>query len=158
MALVVKILPANVGTTGNTGSIPGSGRSPGGWNGNTLQCSCLGNPMDRGAWQAAVQGVAKSGLDWAHRGFLRGEMGVGQFCTLVVVVSWIYTLEENCTKLYTHIDSMDMNLGEFQEMVRDREAWRAAVHGIAKSRTRLGDWTTATSTQRWMSVKTVKSE
>ena len=40
--------------------IPGSGRSPGGGNGNPLQYSCLGNPMDRGAWQATVQRVAKS--------------------------------------------------------------------------------------------------
>ena len=36
-------------------------------------------------------------------------------------------------------DAMDMNLGKFWEMVRDREAWCAAVHGVAKSRTRLGD-------------------
>ena len=36
-------------------------------------------------------------------------------------------------------DSMDMNLGELQKMVRDREAWRAAVHGVVKSQTRLGD-------------------
>ena len=42
------------------GSIPGSGRSPGEGNGNPLQYSCLENPMDRGAWQAIVHGVAKS--------------------------------------------------------------------------------------------------
>ena len=36
-------------------------------------------------------------------------------------------------------DSMDMNLGELQELVMDREAWRAAIHGIAKSRTQLSD-------------------
>ena len=35
--------------------------------------------------------------------------------------------------------AMDMNLGELQEIVRDREAWRAAVHGVTKSQTRLGD-------------------
>ena len=39
-------------------------------------------------------------------------------------------------------DAMDMNLGKLQEMVRDREAWRAAIHGVAKNPTRLGDWTT----------------
>ena len=42
------------------GLIPGSGRSPGGGNGNPLQYSCLENSMDRGAWWATVHGVAKS--------------------------------------------------------------------------------------------------
>ena len=46
---------------GDLDLIPGLGRSPGGGHGNTLQCSCLGNPMDRGAWRAAVWGVVKSG-------------------------------------------------------------------------------------------------
>ena len=55
---VVKNLPASAG---DAGLIPGSERSPGEENGNLLQYSCLGNPMDRGAWQAAVHGVAKSG-------------------------------------------------------------------------------------------------
>ena len=50
-------LPANAG---DVGSIPGSGRSPGEGNGNPLQYSCLENPMDGGAWWAAVHGVAKS--------------------------------------------------------------------------------------------------
>ena len=39
-------------------------------------------------------------------------------------------------------DAMNMNLGELQEMLRDRESWHAAVHGVTKSRTRLGDQTT----------------
>ena len=43
-----------------TGSIPGSGRSPGGGHGNPLQYSCLENPMDRGAWWAIEHGVAKN--------------------------------------------------------------------------------------------------
>ena len=53
----VKNLPANAG---DTGLIPGSGRFPGGGNGNPLQYSCLENPMYRGAWWATVHGVAKS--------------------------------------------------------------------------------------------------
>ena len=61
---------SNAGDAGDLGSIPGSGRSPGGGNGDSLQYSCMGNPMDRGAWQATVHGVAKSQTwlsDWAHR-------------------------------------------------------------------------------------------
>ena len=58
--LVVKNLLASAGDTGDSGSIPGSGRSPRGGNGNPLQYSCLENPMDREAWRATVRGVAKS--------------------------------------------------------------------------------------------------
>ena len=47
-------------TAGDTGSVPGLGRSPGEGSGNPLQCSCLGNPMDGGAWRATVRGVEKS--------------------------------------------------------------------------------------------------
>ena len=43
-------------------------------------------------------------------------------------------------------DSMDINLRKLWEIVKDREAWRAAVHGVTKSRTRLSDWTTTTTT------------
>ena len=57
---VVKNPPANAGDTGDMDSIPGSGRSPGEGNGNPLQYSCLENPMDKGAWQGTVHGVAKS--------------------------------------------------------------------------------------------------
>ena len=54
---VVKNPPAGIG---DVGLIPGSGRFPGEGNGNPLQYSCLGNPLDRGAWWATVQGVTKS--------------------------------------------------------------------------------------------------
>ena len=50
---VVKDTPANAG---DTGSIPGLGRFPGEGNGNPVQYSCLGNPVDRGTWQAIVMG------------------------------------------------------------------------------------------------------
>ena len=53
---VVKKLPANAG---DIGSIPGLERSPGEGNGNTHQYSCLGNPVNRGAWQAVAHGVTK---------------------------------------------------------------------------------------------------
>ena len=46
---------------GDVGLIPGSGGSPGEENGNPLQCSCLENPMDRGAWQYTAHGVARVG-------------------------------------------------------------------------------------------------
>ena len=55
----VKNSPANAGATEDVGSIPRAGRSPGIGNGNPLQYSLLGNPVDRGAWQATVHGVAK---------------------------------------------------------------------------------------------------
>ena len=45
---------------GDTGSIPGSRKSPGGGNGNPFQYSCQGNPMDRGTWRTTVHGVTKS--------------------------------------------------------------------------------------------------
>ena len=55
-----KNLPVRAGDARDMGWIPGSGRSPGGGNGNPLQYSCLGNPMDRGDWWATVPGVSKS--------------------------------------------------------------------------------------------------
>ena len=58
--LVVKKLPDNEGDIRYAGSVPGSGRSPGGGHGNPLQYPSLENPMDTGAWQATVHRVAKS--------------------------------------------------------------------------------------------------
>ena len=52
---------------GNLGLTPGSGRSLGEGNGNPLQYSCLENPMDRGAWQSAVRGVARLGYNLATK-------------------------------------------------------------------------------------------
>ena len=60
VALVVKNPPANAG---DAGSVPGSGRFPGGGNGNPLQYTCSQNPMDEGAWQATVHKAAKSQSD-----------------------------------------------------------------------------------------------
>ena len=74
--LVVKNPLADAGDVRDAGSIPGSGRSPGGGHGNPLQYSCLENPVDRGAWQAAPHRV---GLDWSdlaeHSTAAQWEMG-----------------------------------------------------------------------------------
>ena len=56
VALVINNLPVNAEDVRDMGSIPGLGRSPRGGHGNPLQCSCLGSPMDRGAWWATVHG------------------------------------------------------------------------------------------------------
>ena len=97
------------------GSIPGSGRSPGEWNGNPPQYSCLENPMDRGAWQGAVHGVTQSQtqLKWLSSSS-RVLFGEGNSTPL------------QCSCL---------------ENPMDRKVWWAAVHGIAKSQTWLSDFT-----------------
>ena len=59
-SLVAQMVKASGYNAGDLGSIPGSGRSLGEGNGNPLQYSCLEDPMDGGAWWAAVHGVAKS--------------------------------------------------------------------------------------------------
>ena len=59
---MVKNLPANAADAGDKGLIPGSRRSPGEGHGNPLQCSCLENPIDRGAFQATVYSVTQSDI------------------------------------------------------------------------------------------------
>ena len=61
---MVKNLPASAG---DTGSIPGSGRSPGRGRGNPVQYSCLENPMDREAWWSTIHGVTRVGHDLATK-------------------------------------------------------------------------------------------
>ena len=58
----VKNLPVNAGDIGDAGSIPESGKSPGGGNGSPLQYSCLENLMDRGAWRAKSKGHEESDM------------------------------------------------------------------------------------------------
>ena len=61
--LVIKNLPTNAGNIRDPGSIPGSGRSPGGGHGNPFEYSCLENPMDRGAWWVTVHRGRRVGHD-----------------------------------------------------------------------------------------------
>ena len=64
---MVKNPPANSGNTGDAGSTPELGRSPGGGNGNLLQYSCLENPKEGGAWRAIIHEVAESDMtEHAH--------------------------------------------------------------------------------------------
>ena len=83
MVLVVKSLPDNAGKR-DVGSIPVSGRSPGGGNGDPLQHSCLKNPMNRGDWRAMVHWVAKSGTQpkrlSAHTREVRLWQKLSEFC------------------------------------------------------------------------------
>ena len=80
-----KELPANAGVTGDKGSIPESGRFPGRGNCNIPQDSCLENPMDRGAWWAAVRRVAKSQQDRTEHARMRSIIISN---ALVPNVSW----------------------------------------------------------------------
>ena len=86
VALVVKNPPASAGDPRDLGSIPGSGRSPGGGHGNPLQYSCLENPMARGAWWAVVgcgpldpKEPNMTEASWHTHGFSgnHGDVGVG---------------------------------------------------------------------------------
>ena len=70
---MVKNPPASAGDVWDTGSIPESGRSPRGGHGNALQYSCLENPMDRGAWWAAVHSVTQSRA-WLKRLSMHAHM------------------------------------------------------------------------------------
>ena len=72
---------ASACNVGDPGSIPGSGRCPGEGNGNPLQHSCLENPMDGGAWQATVHGVAKS---WTWLSDNRWKWG----CPRDTIIHW----------------------------------------------------------------------
>ena len=62
---MVKTLSPSAGDIRDACSIPGSGRSPGGEHGNPLQYSCLGNPMNTGAWWATIHRVTKSWTRWS---------------------------------------------------------------------------------------------
>ena len=67
VVLGVKNPPAKAGDTRDLGLIPGLGRSPGGGHGNSLQYSCVENPMDRGAWRATVHRIAESQTQLKHQ-------------------------------------------------------------------------------------------
>ena len=75
-SLVAQMVKASGYNVGDLGSIPGLGRSPGEGNGNPLWYSCLENPMDGGAWWAAVHGVAKSQTRLSNFTSLEGKLRI----------------------------------------------------------------------------------
>ena len=130
----VKNPPANAG---DSGSIPGSGRSPEGRHGNPLQYSCLGNPMDRDAWQATVHGVAKNQTRLkrlsSSSSFLSGaspQSGKESTCNVggtenvgSIIGSGRSPGEGNGNPLqYSCLENS-----------MDRDAWWATVHRVTKS-------------------------
>ena len=88
---MVKNLPANAGDTGDRGSVPGSGRSPGVGNGNSLQYSCLKNPMDRGALWLQSMGSQESGTTEHAHLMVTTEMKDGQKPSSVTAQEHLHT-------------------------------------------------------------------
>ena len=141
---------ASAYSAGDLGSIPGLGRSPGEGNGNSLQNSCLENPMDRGAWQATVHGVAKSqtrlsdftftfhyrGLECKSRKsrdtWSTGKFGLGvqneagqrltEFCQENALVVANTLFQQHKTQLYTQISPDGQNENKTDDVLC-RQRW-----------------------------------
>ena len=89
MGLVVKNLPADAGDATDMGSVSGLGRSPGEGNDNPLQYSCLGNPKDRGAWQATVHRVKKESDTTEHTHTHTQAHRQNSKMAFIILVPWL---------------------------------------------------------------------
>ena len=141
MVLVVKNPPVNAGDVRGVCLIAGLGRSPGGGNGNPLQCSCLENPMDRGAWWAIVHRVAKSQTQLKQ--LSTHTQAWASQVALVVQSPPANARDVRNTGLTPgwgrSPGGVHGNPLQFSclENPKDRGTWWATVHGVARSWTRL---------------------
>ena len=131
---------ASACSSGDPGSIPEWGRSPGEGNGSPLQCSCLGNPMEEGVWWATVHGGAKSRT---------------RLSDFTYAVSWGFpggsdSKESACNaEDLSSIPGLGRSPGvgngnplqySCLENPMDRGAWQATVQRVEKSWTQMSDW------------------
>ena len=156
---VVKNLPASTGAMRDTGLIPESGRPSGGGNGNPLQYSCLGNPLDRGTWWATAHRVAESDLSehacpykiykhkLYHLNYFKYKFqleGIGY----PPQYSWASLVAQLVKNLPAVQETWVQSLG-WEDLLKKGKAthfsilaWRipwTRVHGVTKNRTRLRD-------------------
>ena len=127
-------------SAGDAGSIPGSGRCPGGENGNPLQYSCLENPIDRS------HGYSKVRHDLVTKQHSTVVSLAGYFsivpqpaktsgvCICGAVKTCFHRDSNNHSNKHLWSDSMDMNQSKLQEILKDRGAWCATVHRVGEKR------------------------